>query len=193
MTKVKEFFKSSAFKAAIVLISIAVISGVLLAILNDVLKVSDEDKIADAIKKIYGKKVGYEEIVLDSKARSNEFGTINKHYSLEDGNFLISATGPGGYNDGTVTLWIVGKEDGSFPLSKVIIAENRDQSLIGNIDDAFLSTYVPGNEVIDNGGYYGEGDDRVPNILSGATYTSGAVNNAVNACLRYLRQRRDNG
>ena len=47
-------FKSLWFKCIVVLLVIAIISGGLLAILNSVFAVSDEERTKRAVKKIYG-------------------------------------------------------------------------------------------------------------------------------------------
>ena len=54
---VKQFIKSKSFKCILVLLCIALVSGALLAILNDVLAVSDEERVMRTIKKIYGKEI----------------------------------------------------------------------------------------------------------------------------------------
>ena len=51
---VKEFFKSTAFKSLAVLLTIVILAGGLLAIFNDVLYVSEEEKFERSIAKIYG-------------------------------------------------------------------------------------------------------------------------------------------
>ena len=67
---VKQFFKSQAFKCIIVLLVIALISGGLLAILNDVLYVSEEERTMRAIEKVYGKEMKYEELEFSAEVQS---------------------------------------------------------------------------------------------------------------------------
>ena len=53
---VKQFLKSKTFAALIVLVCIALVAGGLLAILNDLLAISEEDRILAAIDVIDGQK-----------------------------------------------------------------------------------------------------------------------------------------
>ena len=50
----RKFFSSIWFKCLSVLVAISVVSGGLLAVLNDVLYVSPEERTARAVKSIYG-------------------------------------------------------------------------------------------------------------------------------------------
>ena len=109
---IKQFFKSSAFKCILVLTCIALIAGGVLAVLNDVLYVSDEERTQQAIKKIYGQAVEYQEVTVSEEKAVNEYGTIDKVYKLSDGNYLFKSTGTEGYKGGTVTLWIVANFEG---------------------------------------------------------------------------------
>ena len=86
---VKQFFTSQAFKCIIVLLIIALVAGGLLAILNDVLFVTEEERTMRAIEKVYGKEMQYEELIYSSNVLENEFGTINKLYKRENGNYLV--------------------------------------------------------------------------------------------------------
>ena len=96
--KGREFFSSASFKSIVVLILIAVVLGGALSILNDVLYVSAEEEVNRAIKKIYGREIGWEEKELDPEFSSNDdYGEINTVYLLEDGNYLVQSTGADGY------------------------------------------------------------------------------------------------
>ena len=109
---VKEFFKSKTFRCIVVLLCIALVSGGLLAIMNDLLNVSDEERVSRTIKSIYGKEMAYEEIQTDF---STELGRMEKLYALSDGNVLAQATGFQGYKQGTVSVWCVARfENGAF-------------------------------------------------------------------------------
>jgi len=100
--KGREFFSSASFKSIVVLILIAVVLGGALSILNDVLYVSAEEEVNRAIKKIYGREIGWEEKELDAEFSSNDdYGEINTVYLLEDGNYLVQSTGADGYKKGT--------------------------------------------------------------------------------------------
>ena len=72
--KIKDFLKSNTFKSIIVLMCIALVAGGLLAILSDVLYVSDKERTERAIQNIYGEKIGFEELEIHNK--NKEYGSI---------------------------------------------------------------------------------------------------------------------
>ena len=54
---VRQFFKSNAFKSLAVLIAIVLVAGGLLAIFNDLLYISDEERLNRILSSIYGEPV----------------------------------------------------------------------------------------------------------------------------------------
>ena len=68
---VKAFFKSNAFKSLAVLIAIVLVAGALLAICNDLLYISDEERLARSLSKIYGKEVTAEEVCSRRRAKAD--------------------------------------------------------------------------------------------------------------------------
>ena len=170
---VKEFVKSKTLRCIVVLLCIALISGGLLAICNDLLSVSAEERVQRTIKSIYGKEMPYTEVAVDYQTES---GSIDSVYKLEDGNYLIRATGFDGYKQGTVSVWCVAyyQEDAFRGLGDVSIAAYDKQTLMSKWNDKTLKGYT-GSEPFDV-------------IVSGATYSSHAINNALNTVLAYLGQ-----
>ena len=156
--KGREFFSSASFKSIVVLILIAVVLGGALSILNDVLYVSAEEEVNRAIKKIYGREIGWEEKELDAEFSSND------------------DYGADGYKKGTVTLWVVLSFDGGQlkGIEKISYAGNQSQSLMSKFGDEQYKKYL---EDFD-GGYFDSSDSRY--IVGGATYTSHAITNSVN-------------
>ena len=65
---VKQFFKSAAFKSLTVLLAIVIVAGALLAIFNDLLKVTDEEKFKRSLQKIYGGNAEVKTTILASDA-----------------------------------------------------------------------------------------------------------------------------
>ena len=174
----KQFFKSVTFKCLITLLCVLLVSGVFLTVMNSLLKVTDEEKFARAINKIYGKSVTTEKVAV---AQYNSDATIDEAYKvLDDGNYLIKATGKGGFDNGTVTCWVVvvverGQVSG---IGKVVIDSNKAQSYIGNINDKFLNGFS---------NYTGtKFDPEVGFVKTGATFSAGAICNAVNASIDYV-------
>ncbi|MGN0788333.1 MAG: hypothetical protein ACI4MY_00225 [Christensenellales bacterium] len=188
---VKQFFKSSAFKCILVLTCIALIAGGVLAILNDVLYVSDEERTQQAIKKIYGQAVEYQEVTVSEEKAVNEYGTIDKVYKLSDGNYLFKSTGTEGYKGGTVTLWIVANFDGDTfkGLDKVKVAGNEKQTLMSSFKSSFTDFYTDNDDLLLEGYYFDKvaSEGNIQNVTSGATRSSNAFNRAVNCTLYFIR------
>lgn len=197
---VKEFFKSNAFKSLAVLIAIVLVAGVLLAICNDIFFVSDEERFARSIAKIYGAEVETQEIELTDAQKTYNNGQVEEAYLvLDDGNYLLHTTGYGGYSggSGTVTLWVVigcdAFEDGSPQLTgieKVVYDSNDGQTLMSNFNTKYYEYFTSQNEAIASGGYFTAikgSSDPLNNIVAGASQTSNAMVNAVNTALACFR------
>ena len=174
----KQFFKSTTFKCLITLLCVLLVSGIFLTIMNSLLAVTDQEKFDRAIQKIYGKPVTTEQVAV---AQYNSDATIDEAYKvLDDGNYLIKATGKGGFDNGTVTCWVVvavnkGQISG---IEKVVIDSNKAQSSISNINDKFLNGFK---------NYTGaKFDPEIGFVKTGATFSAGAICNAVNACIDYV-------
>jgi Na+-translocating ferredoxin:NAD+ oxidoreductase RnfG subunit len=175
-----------------VLLVIALVCGGLLAILNDVLYISEEEKTKNAIKGIYGMDMEYTEILLADTEKNNEFGEVLAVYEFVDGNYLIKSTGIDGYQSGTVTAWVVVSfNNGEFNgLSSVSEASNQKQTLMSNFGKDFIEVYASKDrDGVINGKYFALTDspEEIGNISSGATKSSKAYNNAVNSALYYIR------
>ena len=187
--KKNNFFKSSAFRSVIVLMCIALVAGGLLAILSDVLYVSDNDRTLRAIETIYGKSIDFEEMEVTES--TNEYGSIDDVYLLEDNNYLIKATGLHGYKDGTVSVWIVAEFNGDefIGLKNVVLASYDKQTLMASLTNDFYALYYDSDSGVISGKYFAKvaDEDNIQNITSGATYSSDAVNNAVDSGLFYIR------
>jgi Na+-translocating ferredoxin:NAD+ oxidoreductase RnfG subunit len=190
---VKQFFKSNTLKCLLVLTCIALVSGGLLAIFNDVLYISDEEQLNRAIAEIYGTTIGYEEFTVNEADSTNEYGSIDSVYKLDDGNYLIKSTGIDGYKNGTVTAWVViGFTDGAFSGINDVTLESYDkQTLMSQMGDSFYSVFTSEDnqdEVLEGQYFYPlENDETIQNVVTGATYSSNAFDNAVNSSLYYVR------
>lgn len=184
---VKQFFKSQAFRCIIVLLVIALIAGGLLAILNDVLSVSEEERTMRAIEKVYGKEMQYEEIEYSSNVLENEYGKLSKVYLLENGNYLVQSTGIEGYKGGTITVWVVlASENGDFSgIEKVVLESYEKQTLMSKLT---YDVYSAHNDEITGNIYFTTGGDGIKVVISGATYSTNALNNAVNCALKFARE-----
>ena len=184
---VKQFFKSQAFKCIIVLLVIALVAGGLLAILNDVLYVTEKERTMRAIEKVYGKEMNYQEKEYSSDQLVNDYGTLSKVYLLENGNYLVQATGGEGYKGGTITVWVVlTARDGAFGgIEKVVLESYEKQTLMSKLT---YDVYSAHNDEITGDVYFTTGGDGIKVLISGATYSTNALNNAVDCALQFARE-----
>ena len=197
----KQFFKSNAFKSLIVLIAIVLVAGALLAIFNDLLYISDEERLNRTLSKIYGKTVSAQAVELTEEEKTYSYGTVDNVYYIEDdGNYLFKTTGIGGYpGNGTVTLWTVvtctgTREENNLVLTgieKVVYDSNQGQTLISNLNDSFYAFFAEHDDLVAEGGYFTSvkgGTDDLNNVIVQTTMSSKAASNAVNTALACFRK-----
>lgn len=200
---VKEFFKSKTFRCIVVLLCIALVAGALLSIMNDVLFVEDDERVARTIKSIYGKEVAYdtvynmedeiqkpesERVFYEYEGRDRKGGVVANGghidfvYRLADGNYLIKSTGFQGYQQGSISIWCVAEfaEGSLIGMDNVSIADNEKQTLLSKFTKSVLAT-LSGK------------DARTDTLVSGASYSSDALNNAYNAALAYAQAQLEGG
>lgn len=193
----KNFIKSNWFKCIAVLLALAVVLGGTLAILNDVLYVSPEERTARAIKKIYGVEVTLDDdsIVLDADNGEaeieNEYGSIQKIYKIGN-DLLFKSTGNKGYKNGTVSLWIrVVNKDGNQVIDKVVMDGYDKQTLMSKFTDKYYKGFLTDvTEAITTSQYFSPSTDAdgLKNPMSGATKSANAICNAVNCVIFYIAQ-----
>lgn len=188
---VKQFFKSTAFKSLAVLLSIVIIAGGLLAICNDLLYVSEEEKFERSLAKIYGGSAKVEETIkLTNDNKKQGEGKINYAYLMDDGNYLIQATGEGGFSGGTATVWVVvGCKDKKFDgVKKVVYETNEGQTYISKFGDAFYDQFVKSASQLDGKTFSTDKSDKTVQVVNaGASMTTTAMCNAVNAAVSFFK------
>lgn len=193
----KKIFSNVWFKCISVLLIIALLSGGILALLNDVLYVSPDERSMRAIKKIYGEEKEFS-IILDvdsddenlNKAITyEEFGNINKIYKVgeqENYDLLFCAVGTGGYKNGTITVWIKVVCNGETEKIETVIMESfTKQTLMSKLDGSFYNNFYI--DITDDYFVVKSEQDGTYNPVSGATYSATAANNAVNCVIKYIR------
>ena len=190
----KKFFNTTWFKCVSVLLGIALLSGILLAVLNDALFVTADERTMRAVKKIYGEEKTYSVILDvddgDDAIVCEDYGTINKLFIIGDKDsdsfdYLFKTTGEHGYKNGTVSLWIcVSVKNKETKIEKVILDGFTKQTLmskLGSFYDGFTG---------DNGDdYYSaeKEDGKIYAPVTGATRSATATTNAVNCVIFWLR------
>ncbi len=186
---VKQFVRSEAFKCIVVLLAIALVAGGLLAILNDVLAVSAEERTMRAIESVYGQELKYEALEYDSAQLSNQYGSIDQVYLLENDAYMLRSTGGDGYKNGTVTMWVIlTPSDDGFDVYKVVTEEYAKQTLMSQFGNSFYAVYTAHNDELADGDVWFTTDaSGIQNVQAGATMSSRAINNAVNCALYFAR------
>lgn len=193
---VKQFFKSKTFKCIVVLLSILLVCGIFLTIMNGFLEVSAEERFSRAKKKIYGHDVETVEINLKDYNTDFSYSQILKAYEVsDDGNYLINVTGKEGFA-GRVTCWIVVEmsEDGNSieGIMKIVIDKAPSESYISKISQSHLDQLAKkaeyGKEL--EGGFIHNsstehGEDYVK---TGASYSMRAISNAVNGAMEFVAE-----
>ena len=199
----KNIFKTEAFKCVIVLLLITVFMCGLLAVLNDVLFVSADERLSRAVMKVYGKSVEAEEKEIDGERVETELGEIEDIYTFTDEGAdydLFKSKGSNGYKNGTVTLWVLVKYENGEAVSveKAVLDSYNKQTLMSSFGSEFFERYTTltteqlkdgtlfktGKPTIDNNAFF-DGND-IQHAVSGATKSSNAINNAVNLVLLYV-------
>ena len=172
----KQFFKSTTFKCIAVLVCIALVSGGLLAILNDLWKVTDEERINRAIASVCGKDVQLKETIALDESYSVDTGIIEKDiYYLSNDAYLLTVTGNNGYHSGTIELYVLAKlVDEEFKIDTVSISSYASsQTLMSKFNSASLEKFVSNPSYIEGG----------------ATYSSNAVRNAIKTANSFLDEK----
>ncbi len=178
----KQKFTSKSVYVVLVLVVICLVCTLLLAFAKDLFAVSDQVKFDRSMSKIYP---GFEkkadvEVVADPDLPS--FGEVKSVVAAKDGGYVVEVLGTGGYKNGTVTLYV------AFGSNKLIkgwsIKETVNQSFASKITDRHQQTwYIPVDDSYTLPDSYPLGTNKA----TGATYTSTAVNNAVNTAVYYAK------
>lgn len=181
---VKQFFKSTAFKCIAVLVSILLVCGILLTICNSIFFVSDEERLARAIGKMYGTEVTYETEEVDESIEVTS-ATVLAVYNITTeeyaDDYLLKIKGFGGYGGGSVICWVkVTAESDGAVVKKITIDSNVGQSYISKIKNRHLDSLVGKQNGEDFDGFNTDG------IKTGASYSMGAIANIANAALTYV-------
>ena len=177
MTTVKTPFWKSVCKSLIVMVMIIVVCGGLLAIVNDLCKVTDEERIQRAIDKIYDTDVKLDDTIDVSNYNENlDIAEIKACYKLNNGDYLVRTTGKKGYSNGSVTLYVsISIEDDVAKVNITVMDDYKGQTLMSKLNDLY-------NKFIGK-----TADDDLSSIIeTGATYSSVAVQNAIKGSLLFV-------
>ena len=179
-----------AVKAIAVLVAICLVCVLLLALCNDLLYVSAEEKFNRTLKKVYdgyGPNVSFKEEAVDATYKSNDnYGEVLAVRSASDGSYVITSKGTvGAFSGGSVTILVAISGNPEAKILGWALQENEGQTFIANITEKHQKTWFVGSVV----------SDVQPNVTpnagqgkgSGATYTENALANAINMACYYCQ------
>ena len=192
----KNVLKNVWFRSIASLLLIALIAGGLLSVLRDVLYVSAEERTARAIKKIYGSDKQYSvEFDDENSPIDYGYGKINKVYLIDGGaDILFQTTGYHGYKEGTITLWVKVSvsENNVYSIDKVLLQDYDKQTLMSKLGEDYYNKFriTDVTSLYRSGKLFSATDKNLEyNVVSGATFSSTAGDNAVNCVLKYLSEK----
>ncbi len=184
MTNAKKSFKSTPFFAVLVLIVIAMVSGVILSVLSDVLYVTDEERTNRDLAKVYTSD-SFTAIDIDSSAITAG-GNVIYLYQAADGAVIIKASGIKGWKGVTEIVFAV--KDGEI-VNAIISSHNGDDKTSSikpsHLQQMFVGQKLDGNLEFDLTGTVAGGDLISATPSCYATWP--AVISAANVAVDYLQ------
>ena len=169
-----------AVKAIAVLVVICLVCCLLLALCNDLLYISPEEKLGRKIAKIYPGIFTVDnnfDKQPNSKFAKESYGEILQVYKSTDGDYVLQSKGNGGYNEGSVTLYVAIDAKKETIVGWAIESESG-QTLISNITQKHQQQWYVGTRV--------DGDLSMGNNkVAQTTRTSNAINNAIRMAANY--------
>lgn len=131
--------------AVIVLLAIALVSGLLLSVLNDILYISDEERTARDLSKVYQSE-SFTQLTIDENFKSNEnYGEIVYVYQAADGAYVIKTIGTMGYKGKSEIVMAI--KDNT--IVNMIVSSFGGDDKTTTIKDKYLAQYY-GMEVTDD-------------------------------------------
>ena len=172
-----------ALKDIAIMLAIILICGGLLAIFSDLLYVDDSERIQRAIDKIYTE----EEVSLQldlkddvaNYSKNSDVGVVKSAYLLDNGDYLVLVTGKKGYSNGTVTVYTaISNNNGVATIKNTVQDSYTGQTLMSKLTGLYQK-FTGKNSTQSSG--------DVTEIVSGATFSSTAVSNAVIVALDFVQ------
>lgn len=170
--------------AVLVLVVIALVSGGLLAILNDLLFVSEEERTNRSLNKVYASE-SFTELEIDADyALSADYGEIVYLYEAADGTIIISAKGQKGWTGQSQIVMAV-STDGT--IVNMIVGDFGGDNQTTSIDADYLKQYT-GMQVTADLKFTVSGEAGAVDVSSGASakYTMNSICSAANMAVYYL-------
>ena len=169
--------------AVLVLVVIALVSGGLLAILNDLRFVSEEERTNRSLNKVYASE-SFTELEIDADYASNaDYGEIVYLYEAADGTIIISARGQKGWKGQSEIVMAVN----NGTIVNMIVSTYGGDDKTTSIDADYLKQYT-GMQVTADLKFTVSGEAGAVDVSSGAsaTHTMGSICSAANMAVYYL-------
>ncbi len=167
-------------KAVLVTLAIMLCCGGLLAVLSDLLFVSDDERNGRVINKIYADSAitlaSTLEVDKVNMTDLEEFGVVKACYKLSNGDYLVLSTGKQGYANGNITTYVAIKQD--LTVRKVVQNSYKGQTLMGKLTPLYDEYIGTGSATTK------EAFDEI--LVSGATYSSNAASNSVYLAVQFV-------
>lgn len=180
------------------LVCLVVLAASILLLCAIPLRVKKEERAARAVEFAYARGARAQEITPIPELGKNEYGSIERAYLLDDGNYLVKSTGEGGFKSGSVTVWTAlactGSEaDGSLTfhgIKRVSYHSDERQSYLTRVKSNFYTEFTLHDSEVLNGKRFTSflGSDGIYNLATGASYSSAAIDNAVNAAITWFEK-----
>lgn len=168
-----------AVKAVAVLVCICLVCGALLALCNEVFYISDQERFNRSMAKIYPELDvnAVDNIELNPEFVKGPYGEVKS--VVTDGKVYIleAKSSAVGYEDGTVTLYVIVDKDAK--IVSWVVKEHEKQSFMDHVPSSAGTTWYVGKDV----------SNALDLEMTGATVvkTSTAIQYAVNAAAYYCR------
>ena len=180
------------FKIFLVLLIIALVSGILLAVCSDLLFISDAERTERGLKKIYPQATSFIDMTPEDEFKYDAFGEVMSVFQANDGTYLVLSKGLSGYK-GRAEVFIAVSTEGI--LTNIIISSFGGDDKTTSINKKYLNNSYVGknlNEI----GYFHVDKGGSPAIEGNVDVTSGATSratmysvcSAVNMSIYYLRE-----
>lgn len=166
------------FKGVLVLAVIALCSGLLLGLFNMITYVDPFQAALDDFEKNSGA-TGEFTMVVKEETESGKNGSIVYYAVSSDGVHAFLAEGRGGYQNGSLQVYIYVKNDVIFKAEYGPV--DSSQTLIGDVQKGKILESFQDKNIRELNAFDTD-------IVSGATYTSNAVLNAVDAVVQYYNK-----
>jgi len=186
MTQAKSSFKSTPFFAVMILVIIALASGLILSVLSDVLFIDENERIKRDIANLYQAESVVKLELQDEFAAKDEFGEIVYVLKADDV-VIIKAKGNPGYKGSSEVVMAI-KDN---KIMKMVISTFGGDNVTSTVNQDYLDSVYAGHEITEDLSFYlsfkGYVTDGTVDVTGSATSkkTMRSVRDAANMAIYY--------